>query len=162
MQLPDKILALRKARNMSQEDLASSLGVTRQTVSRWEVGSALPDAENLLQLSMLFDVSADYLLRDGEMGVAPVYAGSAQPASEPVASQIPDPESSKPEAIPVRWFASGGFYRAIASIFAIFALALVVLAWYMMEIGPALAALGFAAVTVGFVIKGEQTDKKGL
>ena len=45
MQLPEKILALRKARNMSQEDLATALGVTRQTVSRWEVGSALPDAE---------------------------------------------------------------------------------------------------------------------
>ena len=62
MQLSEKILALRKSRGMSQEDLAAALGVSRQTVSRWEVGSALPDAENLLQLSLLFKVSADYLL----------------------------------------------------------------------------------------------------
>ena len=161
MQLPEKILALRKARNMSQEDLATALRVTRQTVSRWEVGSALPDAENLLQLSLLFDVPADYLLRDGEMGAVPVSAGSAGPASELVFHQLPDPEPSKPEAIPVGRFASGRFSRIIATIFAVFALALVVLAWYMMEIGPALAALGFAAVAVGFVIKGEQADKKG-
>lgn len=64
MKLSDKILNLRKKQGMSQEELADSLGVSRQAVSRWEVGSALPDAINILQLSKLFDVTTDYLLND--------------------------------------------------------------------------------------------------
>ncbi|MBQ7296572.1 MAG: helix-turn-helix transcriptional regulator [Clostridia bacterium] len=71
MKLSEKILNLRKARNMSQEELAEKLGVSRQAVSRWEVGSALPDASNILQLSKLFGVSADYLLNDDYKGEAP-------------------------------------------------------------------------------------------
>lgn len=71
MKLSEKILNLRKARNMSQEELAEQLGVSRQAVSRWEVGSALPDASNILQLCKLFGVSADYLLNDDYKGEAP-------------------------------------------------------------------------------------------
>lgn len=71
MKLSEKIVNLRKARNMSQEELAENLGVSRQAVSRWEVGSALPDASNILQLSKLFGVSADYLLNDEYKGEAP-------------------------------------------------------------------------------------------
>ncbi len=74
MKLSEKILSLRKARNMSQEELADKLGVSRQAVSRWEVGSALPDASNILQLSKLFGVSADYLLNDDYKGEAPAPA----------------------------------------------------------------------------------------
>ncbi len=64
MMLSEKILRLRKQRGLSQEELAEKLKVSRQAVSRWEGGSALPDAMNLLQLSKLFEVSADYLLND--------------------------------------------------------------------------------------------------
>ena len=64
MKLSEKIVKLRKENGFSQEDLAQRLAVSRQAVSRWETGSALPDAENLLQLSRLFSVSADYLLND--------------------------------------------------------------------------------------------------
>lgn len=64
MKLSEKIFTLRKERGMSQEELAEKLNVSRQAVSRWEGGSALPDATNLLQLSKLFEVSADYLLND--------------------------------------------------------------------------------------------------
>ena len=64
MTLPEKILALRKQRGLSQEELAGRLQVSRQAVSRWEVGSAQPDAHNILQLSRLFGVTADYLLDD--------------------------------------------------------------------------------------------------
>ena len=49
---------------MSQEELAAKLNVSRQTVSRWELGSAQPDANNILQISKLFGVTADYLLND--------------------------------------------------------------------------------------------------
>lgn len=64
MKLSEKILMLRKKMGISQEELAAKLGVSRQAVSRWEVGSAQPDASNVLQLSKLFGVTADYLLND--------------------------------------------------------------------------------------------------
>ena len=64
MNLSEKLLALRKARTMSQEELAERLDVSRQAISRWEQGTAMPDAANLLQLSRLFGVSVDYLLND--------------------------------------------------------------------------------------------------
>lgn len=64
MKLPDKITALRKGAGLSQEGLAERLNVSRQAVSRWEQGTAMPDAANLLQLSRLFGVTTDYLLHD--------------------------------------------------------------------------------------------------
>lgn len=64
MKLSEKILSLRKQAGLSQEELAEKLNVSRQAVSRWEVGSAQPDASNVLQLSKLFGVTADYLLND--------------------------------------------------------------------------------------------------
>lgn len=65
MGIPQKILTLRKQQGLSQEALAERLGVSRQAVSRWERGTALPDAENLAGLSRVLGVSADALLRDG-------------------------------------------------------------------------------------------------
>lgn len=64
MKLSDKIIKLRKSNGWSQEDLAEKLNISRQAISRWENGSALPDAQNILQISKLFDVTADYLLND--------------------------------------------------------------------------------------------------
>lgn len=64
MKLADKILNLRKTNGMSQEDLADKLKVTRQAVSRWEMGTAQPDTPNVLQLSKLFGVTTDFLLND--------------------------------------------------------------------------------------------------
>lgn len=64
MKLSDKIVELRKSNGMSQENLAEKLDVSRQAISRWESGSAMPDANNILQLSKLFGVSTDYLLND--------------------------------------------------------------------------------------------------
>ena len=64
MKLPDKIIKHRKATGWSQEDFAEKLNVSRQAISRWENGTALPDAQNILQISKLFGVSADYLQND--------------------------------------------------------------------------------------------------
>lgn len=73
MTIGDKILNMRKARGWSQEELADRLGVTRQAVSRWESGSAKPDADKIVDICDIFGVFADYLLRDkyageGELG----------------------------------------------------------------------------------------------
>ena len=64
MNIGEKILKLRKQNHMSQEMLAAKLNVSRQSVSKWELNDATPDAFNLLELSKLFNVTTDYLLYD--------------------------------------------------------------------------------------------------
>jgi len=61
-----RIQALRIQGGMSQEALAERLGVTRQSVSKWELGQASPDVDKIVQLCSLFDVTADSLLMDDE------------------------------------------------------------------------------------------------
>ena len=78
MKLPEKIFDLRKRQGLSQEALAEKLHVSRQTVSRWETGSALPDAGNIVQLSRLFGITADELLDDGWDGGAPPQTGGGR------------------------------------------------------------------------------------
>ena len=64
MILADKIIRLRKKMGWSQEELAERMGVSRQAVSKWESAQSTPDFERVLQLSTLFGVSTDYLLKD--------------------------------------------------------------------------------------------------
>lgn len=64
MILAEKIIKLRKQQGWSQEDLAMHMGVSRQSVSKWEGAQAVPDMKKILQLAELFNVSTDYLLRD--------------------------------------------------------------------------------------------------
>ena len=64
MILADKIIENRKKNGWSQEELADKLGVSRQSVSKWEGAQAVPDMKKILQLAELFNVSTDYLLRD--------------------------------------------------------------------------------------------------
>ncbi len=61
----EKLAELRKASGFSQDELAEQLGVSRQSVSRWETGQAEPSPENLRAMCALYQVSADYLLLDG-------------------------------------------------------------------------------------------------
>lgn len=84
MNLSEKILLLRKQRGLSQEALAEQLGVSRQAISRWETGSALPDAGNLLQLSRLFGVTADSLLSDDcdPLPPSPIRHGGSSPETK--------------------------------------------------------------------------------
>ncbi len=64
MILAEKITMLRKQNAWSQEDLAEQLDVSRQSVSKWESGTSIPDLDKILKLSKLFGVSTDYLLKD--------------------------------------------------------------------------------------------------
>ena len=64
MILADKIIEHRKKHGWSQEELADRLGVSRQSVSKWESAQAVPDMKKILQLAEVFQVSTDYLLRD--------------------------------------------------------------------------------------------------
>ena len=64
MILADKIIQLRKQNGWSQEELAEKLSVSRQSVSKWESAASIPDLNRILQLSAIFAVTTDYLLRD--------------------------------------------------------------------------------------------------
>lgn len=66
MSLQTKLVSLRKQNGLTQLDLAEKLNVSRQAISRWEVGSAVPSTDNLKVLSELYNVSLDYLLNDDE------------------------------------------------------------------------------------------------
>ena len=64
MILADKIIENRKKNGWSQEELADRLGVSRQSVSKWEGAQAVPDMKKIIQMSEIFGVSTDYLLID--------------------------------------------------------------------------------------------------
>lgn len=64
MILADKIIKERKKLGLSQEELAEKMNVSRQAVSKWESNQSVPEIEKILQLSELFGVSTDYLLKD--------------------------------------------------------------------------------------------------
>lgn len=64
MDLGDTIYRLRTERNLSQGDLAEAVGVSRQSVSKWETGASVPDLDKLVKLSQLFGVSLDELVLD--------------------------------------------------------------------------------------------------
>lgn len=64
MTIGEKLVKLRKEQNLTQEQFAEVLQVSRQSVSKWELNTAYPDTEKLIRISKLFDCSLDYLLKD--------------------------------------------------------------------------------------------------
>ena len=81
MKLKEKLVALRKEKGLTQLDVAEKLDVSRQAISRWESGTALPSTDNLRCLSSLYEVPIDYLLKeDAER--------KSNPANEPAPNKI--------------------------------------------------------------------------
>ena len=79
MSIGSKLAQARRAANLTQEQLAERLGVTRQAVSRWESDAAYPETDKIVRMARLLNVSCDYLLRDD------VAAGNTEaPPPEPV------------------------------------------------------------------------------
>ena len=64
MALAEKLYELRKKSNLSQEQLAEQLGVSRQAISKWESGQATPESDKLVAISNYFQVSLDYLMKE--------------------------------------------------------------------------------------------------
>lgn len=65
MSLGNKLAAARRAKNLTQEQLAEKLEVTRQAVSRWESDAAYPETDKIVRMAQILEVSCDYLLQDG-------------------------------------------------------------------------------------------------
>lgn len=67
MNIGEKIYNLRKKKNMSQEELASVLNVSRQTISKWETGESNPDIDKIVPLCNFFEISTDEFLKDRDI-----------------------------------------------------------------------------------------------
>ena len=91
MTLGQKLTNLRKARNMTQEELSEAIGVTRQTISKWELDTSTPDLDYLCKLCDLFGVTADYLIRPEREAVE-----TAETAPSPPTGQAPPPPRTEP------------------------------------------------------------------
>ena len=124
MTFGEKLIRLRKGRGLSQEALAEALGVSRQAVSRWEQGAALPDAAKLLPCARLFQVSVDWLVDDGR--------GWEERETEP----------AKPPRRSWTWYLAGGVTAGVG------ALGMVVLAVLGAGLGtiPIVLMLAFGCV----------------
>lgn len=80
MELHEKLIQLREEKGLSQLKVAEILDVSRQAVSKWEVGTALPSTKNLCGLRELYGVSMDYLVGDGDMEKPPAGSVGTAPA----------------------------------------------------------------------------------
>lgn len=85
MKLTDKLISLRRESGLTQTELAEKLTVSRQTVSNWELGEAIPSADNLGRLGALYGVSMDYLMNDG----------AERPTAAVAVMEKPEPETPR-------------------------------------------------------------------
>lgn len=90
MILAEKIMTLRKCAGWSQEELAAQLGVSRQSVSKWEGAQSVPDMQKVVQMSRLFGVTTDYLLKEELGEPEPAPAESAAPLRRVTMEQAAD------------------------------------------------------------------------
>ena len=95
MRLEEKLTVLRKESGYTQLDLAEKVRVSRQAISKWETGRALPSMEKLKYLSELFGVSVDYLLNDDMTEEAK--PKEQEPAPEPQTKEPQTEEAVFPE-----------------------------------------------------------------
>lgn len=72
MDFSEKLLTLRKGKDLTQEQLAEKMDVSRQSISKWEGGQAVPELEKIVALSEIFDVTTDYLLKPSEIDILSV------------------------------------------------------------------------------------------
>ncbi len=81
MTMGSKLAQARRKHNLTQEQLAEQLGVTRQAVSRWESDAAYPETDKIVRMSKLLGVSCDWLLQDGaDSPEGPTPSGGTAPA----------------------------------------------------------------------------------
>ncbi|MBQ3111464.1 MAG: helix-turn-helix transcriptional regulator [Firmicutes bacterium] len=133
MNLANRIQTMRKARGISQEELADQLGVSRQAVSKWESEQSQPELDKLLLLSDFFGVSCDYLLRGA--------AGQGMPETATQSAQL--------EPVDARIFTVG------ATVLNVIGLLTAIFGWYSYQrpiwtaLGLCLQIFGCACFVVG-------------
>lgn len=101
MKLQEKILYCRKRAGLSQEGLAEKLGISRQAISKWETGEAVPEISKLLLLANTFHVTTDWLLSEEEPEVEYTdYTFSSTSSIPEASSSIPEANSSWVDSLP--------------------------------------------------------------
>ena len=119
MTLGQKITNLRKARGMTQEELSEAIGVTRQTISKWELDTSTPDLDYLCKLCDLFGVTADYLIRPEKETVETAEAAPPPPTEQappPPRPETAPPPTSAPSAKPLSGVRFAGWVLFILGI----------------------------------------------
>lgn len=140
MNIADRIQRLRRARGISQEELADRIGVSRQAVSKWESEQSTPDIEKIILLSDYFEVTTDYLLKGTECTPA---AG--------------DCEKEKPKA---------GIFTIVGTAFNLMGLIVSAMVWYEEQTALATAAgliflvVGCMVYAIGMAISEDGTKAK--
>lgn len=127
MNISDRIQHLRKGKGISQEELADKLGVSRQSVSKWESEQTSPDIEKVILMSDLFEVTTDYLLK----GIEPSPVPSTQ-------------EKEKPNAI---------LFVITATGFIFLGLIVAAMVWYEEQTAVSVA-IGLIFIVIGCMIYG--------
>lgn len=94
MEFNNRMYELRKQKGLSQEELASRLNVSRQTVSKWENGESSPDMEKLVAISDLFELSLDELVLGKEQIVSEKESGKTEVLKE-LEEKVWTPENKK-------------------------------------------------------------------
>ena len=87
MELKDKLTSLRTAQGLTQLQAAEALLVSRQAISRWELGSVVPSADNLIRIGELYGVSVEYLM-DNEADYPPAPKPETPPTPEPIPTAV--------------------------------------------------------------------------
>ena len=103
MTIADRIQSLRKAKGMSQEELADKVGVSRQSVSKWESEQAAPDLDMIVIMSDIFEVTTDYLLK----GIEPVKTDDHKTMADVIDQRILTEKNGKRAKTALKWFLIG-------------------------------------------------------
>ena len=101
MTVGENIVRLRTARRWSQEELANRLGVSRQSVSKWETGASIPELDRLIELGDLFGIPLDALVGRQAEEDAPA-DGTARPTEEQPKQVLPSPVTTEAPTLPIR------------------------------------------------------------
>ncbi len=125
MNISDRIQHLRKINGISQEKLADEIGVSRQTISKWESEQSVPDIEKITLMSDYFDVTTDYLIK----GIEPV-------------SDVKDLKEKKPNAV---------IFTIAATAFNFIGLVVSSMVWYEKQTATA-TAIGLIFIIMGCMI----------
>lgn len=95
MEFHNRLYNLRKQKGLSQEELANRLNVSRQTISKWEIGDSTPDMEKLAAISELFEVSLDELVLGKEQNSSETGASNISEIREVLEEKVLTPDHKK-------------------------------------------------------------------
>mgnify|MGYP004457769011 FL=1 len=117
MTFGEKLQKLRRESALSQEKLAEQLHVSRQAISKWELGTAAPDTDNIVRLSKFFQVPLEYLMLEDCTDPSQAIGWRAQPQTPPEVPQAPEKRPSRWAKAKLSWFVLAGILLELLSLF---------------------------------------------